>query len=54
MNKIYTRQVELDFDGNYLVEIPEEIVNYLEIKQNDILVWEIIEDKITLRKRQEL
>lgn len=54
MNKIYTRKVEFDFNGNCIVEIPEEIVELLKIETKDILVWELIEDKITLRKRQEL
>lgn len=54
MNKIYTRKVEVDFDGNYLIEIPEEIVEYLQLGVDDIVVWEVVEDKITIRKRRDI
>nr|QMP83161.1 MAG: hypothetical protein [Caudoviricetes sp.] len=54
MNKIYTRSVEFDFDGNCIVEIPEEICKYLELKDKDVIVWEMIEDKVIIRKRKEL
>lgn len=54
MNKIYTRKVEFDFDGNCNVEIPAEICEYLGLKENDVIVWEMIEDKVIIRKRKDL
>lgn len=54
MNKIYTRKVEFTFDGDCIVEVPEEIVKYLELKENDVILWEIIEDKVIFRKRKDL
>lgn len=54
MNKIYTRKVEFDFNGDCVVEIPEEIVEYLGLVPNDIIVYEMVEDKVIIRKRQEL
>lgn len=54
MNKIYTREVVSDFDGNLNIEIPYEICEYLKLEPNNIIVWEVIGDKVTLRKRQDL
>lgn len=54
MNKIYTRRVSFDFNGDCVVEVPEEIVSYLKLNPEDVIVWELIEDKVVLRKRQEL
>lgn len=54
MSKIYTRQVEYDEETDeYLIEIPDEILQELDIHSGDILVYEEIEDKIILRKRLE-
>lgn len=54
MNKIYTRNVEFNFDGDCVVEVPEDIVKYLDLHENDVIVWEILEDKVIFRKRKEL
>jgi hypothetical protein len=54
MNKIYTRKIEFDFHGECVVEIPEEIVTYLKIEPNDVVIWEVAQDEVILRKRQEL
>lgn len=54
MNKIYTRTVVEDFDGNFNVEVPFEICEYLQLVPNDVVVFELIEDKVIMRKRQEL
>lgn len=54
MNRIFTRTVTFDFDGNYIIEIPNEISDYLELQDNDIVVFEVIEDKISIRKRKDL
>lgn len=49
----YTRSVEFDFDGNAFIELPEEICEELEWRVGDIMIWEIIDTKIILRKRDE-
>lgn len=54
MNKIYTRKVSVDFDGNYTIEIPPELCEYLNLEFNDTIVWEMLEDKVIIRKRQDL
>lgn len=53
MNRIFTRKVEFDFEGNAIIEIPEEICEELDLHPGDVLVYENIEDKIILRKRLE-
>jgi len=53
MNKIYTRTIFVDFDGNYNVEIPYEVCEHLNLKPDDIVVWEVIDGSIMLKKRQE-
>lgn len=53
MNRIFTREIQFDFEGNVVIEIPEEICIELDLQPNDILVYEHIEDKIILRKRLE-
>ena len=53
MNKIYTRKVEFDFNGDAIIEIPEEICDELDLRPGDVLVYEIRGDEIILRKRLE-
>lgn len=53
MNRIFTRQIEVDFDGNYNVEVPEEICEELGLITGDIIVFEHLEDRIIIRKRME-
>lgn len=53
MNKIYTRKVEYDFEGNAIIEIPEEICDELDLRTGDVLVYEIKADSVILRKRLE-
>lgn len=53
MNRIFTREVQFDFEGNAVIEIPEEICIELDLQPNDILVYTHDEDKIVLRKRME-
>ena len=53
MNKIYTRKVEYDFEGNAIIEIPEEICDELDLHPGDVLVYEIKADSVILRKRLE-
>lgn len=53
MNRIFTREVQFDFEGNAVIEIPEEICIELDLQPNDILVYEKREDMIILRKRME-
>jgi len=53
MNKIYTRKVEFDFNGDVIIEIPEEICDELDLRTGDVLVYEIKADSVILRKRLE-
>ncbi len=53
MNRIFTRKVEFDFEGNAIIEIPEEICQELDLHPGDVLVYEHKEDMIILRKRLE-
>lgn len=51
MNRIFTKKVEYDFDGKAMVEIPKEICEELEIKDNDIIVFDHDDGKVIFRKR---
>lgn len=53
MNRIYTRKIEFDFEGNAIIEIPEEICEELDLRPGDLLIYEILDDKVILRKRLE-
>lgn len=53
MGKIYTREILWDFEGNAIIEIPEEICEELRLEPNDVLVFEIDEDRVVFRKRLE-
>ncbi len=54
MNRIFTRVISFDFEGNAIVEIPDEIVKELQLEESDIMVFEHIQDKIIIRKRKDL
>ena len=51
MNRIFTRKVEFDFNGNCIVEIPEEICNELDLHPNDIITYFQEDGHIIIRKR---
>jgi len=53
MGKTFIRTVEYDFDGNAFIEIPEEICEELGLVSGDIMIWEISDDQIILRKSDE-
>ena len=53
MNKKYVVPVNFDFDGHAFIEIPEEICEELDLKENDFMCWEIIDGVITLMKTDE-
>lgn len=41
----YTTIVETDAQDNYIITIPEEILNYLNWKEDDTLNWQISDSK---------
>ena len=41
----YTTIVETDAQDNYIITIPEEILNYLNWKEGDTLNWQISDSK---------
>ncbi len=53
MDKIITTIVEQNFDGDIEVILPKEIVEKLNIQSNDVLVFELSENCVTMRKRNE-
>jgi hypothetical protein len=53
MSKKYVVPVNFDFDGNAFIQIPEEICEEIDLKENDFMYWEIINDSLILRKTDE-
>jgi bifunctional DNA-binding transcriptional regulator/antitoxin component of YhaV-PrlF toxin-antitoxin module len=55
MNRIFTRSLVYDEETDeYIVEIPDEICEELDLHPGDVMIYEYIKDKIVLRKRLEV
>lgn len=50
-HKVYERVVEFDFDGNCMVEIPEEICDHLGLKIGDSVTFVINEENEVILKK---
>ena len=47
--KFYSK-VEIDFDGEHIILLPDELLNELDWKEGDLLEWKIEGDTIILSK----